>query len=186
MGRLNGLPSRYATTHLLTARTMSTTVDPPPLHGLRWGIKCSFTDYVRRTSDGQVWVGDGAFPLGTHEVFFKLDSAAASGAPHGEGEWQLLGDVRFTAHAGMLFVRLARPRLVIVSKTGKLIVTGPDDEPLTLVTAALEPIEVRQGTRLWHGSDVRLHEEGVEMFNSVYPSGELFEPMLVQLPAPET
>lgn len=47
------------------------------VHGLRWGLKKSFLDYVFRMPDGQGSVGEGAVPVGDGDLFFEHDAATA-------------------------------------------------------------------------------------------------------------
>jgi hypothetical protein len=164
---------------------MSAGEDSRPLHGLRWGIKRSFTDYVRRVPDGQVWVGEGAFPLDDHEMFFRLDPDVDPEAAARAGRWPLSGEVRFTAHGGLLFVRIARPVLVVDGATVELHVAdadGGDGPPLRLVTTPWEQVGARDGTALWLGGEARLHAEAVELFDDTYAEGESFDELVVQLP----
>lgn len=150
-----------------------------PVHGLRWGIKTSFIEYVRRMPDGQAAVGDGAVPLGTHEVFFTLDPDLAPTPT----TWAFRGDLRFTGHYGMLFVRIARPWLLLETSSATLTIETADGGRAELVTATLERVDVRSGTEIWAGTDVKLAEAGVALFNDVYEAGEPFEPLVVQVPA---
>ncbi len=159
--------------------------DQAAAFGLRWGIKRSFVDYVRRMPDGKGWVGDGALPVGTHEVLYGSDVAGRRTAADGAEErfWAFRGDVRFSGHAGMLAVRLAAPVLTLRDGAGDLTVAGFGDERLTLVTLRLTAQPAPEGTQLWHGEDVRLTEAGTELFNEVYAPGEPFEQMTLVLPA---
>ena len=149
-----------------------------PVHGMRWGIKTSFIEYVRRMPDGQVAVGDGAVPVGTHEVFFTLDPAV----PPTPEAWAFRGDLRVTGHYGMPFVRLARPRILLEGSSGTLTIEDAEGGRRPLVAVTLEQFDQLPGAAIWTGSDVRLAASGVPLFNDVYPAGEPFEPLTLTLP----
>ncbi|ONH31642.1 HtaA domain-containing protein [Pseudofrankia asymbiotica] len=157
------------------------------VHGLRWGLKRSFIDYVRRMPDGRGSVGDGAVPVGSGDLFYQHDAARSTdGSSGGPRVWAFRGDVRFSGHFGMLFVRVANPWLEIDGSTAVLSIEDPgarDDAPrVRLVTATLQHLGDRDGTELWGSDDVALTAEGVAIFNDVYAEGEPFEPLMVQLP----
>jgi hypothetical protein len=165
---------------------------PPELpFGLRWGIKNSFVDYVRGLRDGKGWTGDGATPTGSHEILFA-PKAAEWGPPGGiaERSWFFRGDVRFSGHAGMLFVQVTSPVLTMFESldgTAQLTVAtpptsdGPDRLPLVTLHLAREPAP--KGVEVWSGTNVRLTEAGAALFNGVYPAGEPFQPLTMRLPA---
>ena len=162
--------------------------DPPGLvHGLRWGIKGSFVDYVRRMPDGKGSVGNGAHPVGTGDLFYEYDDEASTFATDDRpAVWAFRGDVRFSGHFGMLFVRVAHPRLEVRGAAAVLTIEDPearDGAPrVPLVTATLQHVSTRDGTQVWGSDDVALTSEGVALFNNVYTEGEPFEPIVVQLP----
>ncbi|MFJ9387786.1 HtaA domain-containing protein [Nocardioides sp. NPDC101246] len=155
--------------------------------GLRWGIKASFVDYVRRMPDGKGSVGDGAVPVGTGDLFYSYDPAASSTGGDGHQVWAFRGDVRFSGHYGMLFVRIAHPRLEVDGSRAVLTIEDPEarqDAPrVPLVTARLQELPTEDGTIAWGADQVALTAEGVALFNDVYAEGEPFEPLVVQLPA---
>jgi hypothetical protein len=117
-------------------------------HGLRWGIKRSFIEYVRRMPDGRGRIGDGAIPVGSDEVFFSLDDGFAGddGKPaaveqiDGGTLFALRGDVLFSGHFGFLAVRTARPRLLLNGASSMLTVETDADPAsrIPLVTAELD------------------------------------------------
>ncbi|WP_052337035.1 HtaA domain-containing protein [Nocardioides alkalitolerans] len=177
---------------------MTETVPEPaaglPPHGLRWGIKTSFIDYVRRMPGGRGTVGEGATPVGSHEMLFALDAApppaeATAGAVRA---WAFRGDVRFTGHGGMLFVRVANPWVVLGADEAVLSIEDPYQTPdaprLPLVTMRLrsDPAAEADGLEAWFSTEVRLTPEGVELFNDVYQVGEAFEPVAIIAPLPTT
>jgi hypothetical protein len=164
--------------------------DPPPelRAGLRWGIKTSFVDYVRRMPDGKGWLGEGAVPVGPYEVLFPPLEVGSRTMDDGTVErfWAFRGDVRFSGHAGMLFVQVASPVLTEIDGAARLTVADPaapdGPEGLHLVTLRLAREPGPHGYELWRGTDVRLTEAGTALFNDVYPAGEPLEPLTVLLP----
>lgn len=155
--------------------------------GLRWGIKRSFIDYVRRMADGKGTVGNGAVPVGTGDLFYEYDEAASLRDPAAPSQvWAFRGDVRFSGHFGMLFVRIAHPRLEISGTEAVLTIEDPQDREgaprIPLVTARLQQLADEDGAAVWGAEDVTLTADGVPLFNEVYVEGEAFEPLIVQLP----
>jgi hypothetical protein len=130
-------------------------------------------------------------------MFFSYDAEASAGAPAGSGPdgvatsesarvLAFAGDVRFTGHFGMLFVRIARPWLEVEGDVVTVTVEDPHGAAgaprVPLVTARLERLPDQDGTALLLGHDVRLTESAVDVFNEVYPAGEAFEDFAVQVP----
>jgi hypothetical protein len=163
-----------------------------PVGGLRWGLKESFLRYVARMPDGRCSVSDGADVVGDREFRFEPDGkdvVPGSGAVlH-----RFRGDVRFSGHHGFLFVRIADPWLEVSGTSGVLSIPtvvdgvsadGPPAGRLPLVTFALAdtgdgaPVGVIRGVR------VQLTDEGSDLFNEVYPSGEPFEDLTFPLTSP--
>jgi hypothetical protein len=165
-------------------------VDVPEL-GLRWAVKRSFIDYVRRMSDGRASAADGATPVGTHDLLFAPRATAARELPGGAVErvWEFHGDVRFAGHFGMLFVRVAAPWITLLGEQAVLTVDDPYDregaERLALVTLTLQPQPAPDGFETWSGTSVRLTPDGVSLFNDVYAAGEPFEDLTLTVPATE-
>ncbi|BCB89801.1 HtaA domain-containing protein [Phytohabitans suffuscus] len=157
-----------------------------PVHGLRWGIKTSFIEYLRRMPGSRGSVGDGAVPVGSHEIFFAFDPTVRPPAGPDQLAWAFRGDVRFTGHYGMLFVRVASPWVVVSAGSAVLTIAPPrepEDAPrVPLVTATLEPAGRRAGTEAWVSTSVSLTGAGAALFNDVYPEGEPFEPLTLQVP----
>ncbi|HEY1134820.1 MAG TPA: HtaA domain-containing protein [Nocardioides sp.] len=162
-----------------------------PPHGLRWGIKASFIDYVRRMPGGKGSISDGAVPVGAAEVLYALDAAPPVATLDGATRaWAFVGDVRFAGHGGMMFVRLASPWIEVGPDGARLTIEDPHQTPgaprlpladLTLVRHP-SPEADADGVELWAADDVRLTAEGSSLFNDVYGAGEPFEPLTVVVP----
>lgn len=141
---------------------------------LRWSIRTSFLRYLTALPDARASVTDGARLTQTdpQEVLYAADPENSA-----QDVLAFQGDLRLSGHGGLLFVRLANPRIHLHAPRATLTVDDPLTEDgsgprLTLVTLAMTP----QGPD-WHGTDVRLSEDGAAVFNHVYPAGDLFDPL---------
>ncbi|WP_345568039.1 HtaA domain-containing protein [Streptomyces plumbiresistens] len=154
---------------------------------LRWAIKRSFVDYVFRMPDGGGWVTDGATATEDNELVYEWVRSEATA--DGGFLWAFRGDVRFSGHAGLLFVRVADPWLSVLGDQATLSVVDPISEDggrLDLVTVQLAPVETSGDGTTWAGDPVSLTAAGVGLFNDVYVEGELFAPLMVHLPPADT
>lgn len=151
--------------------------------GMLWGIKRSFLAYVRSVPDGQGSIHDGAVPLGGDTILFPVAEGESTGD---DRTFAFRGDVRFRAHGGMLFVRVAAPLITVAGDRAELSIEDPyaraDADRVPLVTLQLQPGPAPEGAQVWLGSEVRLTEAGAELFNDVYQPGEEFEQLSVILP----
>lgn len=160
-----------------------------PRHGLRWGIKASFLDYVRRMPGSRGTIGDGAEPVGAAEVLWSLGPRPpAATMPDATHAWAFVGDVRFSGHGGMMFVRLAAPAVEVGPAGARLTIAGERDDaprlPLADLTLARHetPETEADGVELWMARDVRLTAAGAGLFNDVYAAGEPLEPLTLVVP----
>lgn len=161
----------------------------PVAPGLRWAIKRSFVNYVFRMPDGGGWATDGASAVEGNVLVYELVGCEATDT--GGQRWAFRGDVRFSGHGGVLFVRIADPVLTIVGNNATLSVLDPYQENgngarIDLVTVELSLVETADGLMTWTGDPVRLTAAGVKVFNDVYAEGDLFEPLVVHLPPTAT
>lgn len=152
--------------------------DGAELPGLHWGIKASFLDYIARMPDARGTVSSGATPVRADEFVFEPAADRSDAA----GVFEFRGEVRFAAHFGMLYVRIADPVITLGEDVGELSVrypfgTGPATR-LRLVTFT-PPAAVTSARQRWSAHDVRLTAEGSEVFGNVYSAGERFEPLMV-------
>lgn len=162
-----------------------------PAYGLLWGLKKSFVDYIGRMPDGKGVVSGGAVSTATGEVRYPPEtSGRRPGADGGEDRfWLFAGEVRFSGHYGMLSVRIAAPRIVLIGGAASLDVAVPTaadaDARLTLVTLRLTPEPGDDGVEQWASTDVALTDAGVALFNDVYRPGEPFDDLRITLPIVE-
>lgn len=148
--------------------------------GLEWSIKLSFLRYIGG-SGGRASASQGA-SMSAPNVFSFTPAGLAD-----DGALLFRGDVRFSGHGGLLFVRIAHPRVLIGAGRARMLVDDPEvldgtGTPLVLVTFEAVPEGNDDAVMAWSGIDVRLGEEGVELFNSVYAPGEPFEDLRISVP----
>lgn len=151
-----------------------------PAPGLRWAVKRSFVDYVRRMPDGRAAVADGAKPVEDDQILFAPDPSVAS-PDDVDRFWAFTGQVWFDGHGGLLFVQVSAPWIAVRGDTAELSVADTlTGGRRSLVTLRLEPgPSPAEGVEVWNGTDVALAQPGVEVFNEVYPPGEPFEELTV-------
>lgn len=149
---------------------------------LRWPVRASFLEYVAGLHDGRASVSEGATLTADDP---QLVVYPADPEHTGESVLAFRGDLRLGGHSGLLFVRLAHPRIELADPSGGAAVLSVDD-PLTedgsgprlaLVTLLLTP----DGAG-WRGTEVRLGEAGVALFNHVYAAGDAFDDLEVVQP----
>ena len=157
--------------------------------GLRWAIKRSFIDYIRRMPDGTASIEAGALPVGDDdEVLFAPEATGQRLGPDGTTHrmWSFFGDVRFGGHFGMLSVRVAKPRIILAGGVGYLDIADPTranpEQRLHLLTLKLQELSAGPDTERWAGTDSQLTEAGSELFNEVYQPGEPFEDLTLTVP----
>ncbi|GAB3596051.1 HtaA domain-containing protein [Microbacterium tumbae] len=119
---------------------------------LVWGVKESLLSYVRRMPDGAITADDGA----------RIDGNAVSFP--GDG-LRFSGSVTLTGHGGMMHVVLSAPQLVREEETWSLSIEDPDAPEGRLRFATVGSFD---GAR---GSDVRLTEDGADLFFGPYTRG---------------
>lgn len=166
-------------------------MDEASLPGLHWGIKASFLEYVARMPDGRGTVSDGATPIDGNIMVFEMATAVEPPAPQtADRLLSFRGDVRFGGHMGMLFVRIADPWIAITAHQAEMTVLDPfqpdEDLRLPLVRFTLTPTRAAEDVEVLYAAEVRLTVEGTRLFNDVYPTGELFEPLRIVLPAADS
>lgn len=145
---------------------------------LRWPVRASFLRYVAGLPDGRASVSDGAGLTADDPqlVVYPADAGTTTS--------ELLafaGDLRLGGHGGLLFVRLAAPRIALGAEGERAVLTV--DDPLTedgsgprLELTTLTMSATHDG---WTGTDVRLTADGVGLFNHVYQAGCAFDDLVV-------
>lgn len=144
----------------------------------QWCIKNSFLQYIMR-SNGQCSVTDGATLHHGRTFSYKT-----SGAPRVPRRFEFEGDVRFLAHGGRLFVRVANPWVTFrYDDEAVLCIADPvgsnqDSKRVVMATSSTSIIEAEFSELTL--TDVVLTDEGSDLFGNVYPAGTLFEPISIR------
>lgn len=148
-----------------------------PVLGLTWPIKRSFILYVARMTEGQILGGRGLRMLDPSTFLFAPDQ------PSETGLLAFGGELRLSAHAGALYVRIAQPRVDLSGDRARLIIDAPEggSTPLCLVTFDASPIDAAEGLKSWSGTDVRLTVEAVPLFGGYYGEGESFDDLSITI-----
>ncbi|MCS3835669.1 hypothetical protein HNR03_000249 [Pseudomonas sp. JAI111] len=143
---------------------------------MKWTIKDRFIAYVARCADGRCSVTDGAQRLDSGEFHFASSAnAPATGLPDAL-ELHFQGDVRFAAHGGMMFVRVADPHVSTNKCRGVLSIIADPRADDTRVEIAKFDVSVSRvagaaGVTVL-GRNVRLTAKGALIFGGVYTEGE--------------
>ncbi len=135
---------------------------------LRWPIKSSFVEYVRR-SGGKVLLEGGAFVDDEEFAYPRgaTDSAWLVGdAPMGSASFS--GAVRLTGHGGMLDVSFRNPQLVFEGEDARLVMQGEGGELIDFASCEIGTPLVRDDVAEWLGVRVILTPEGSRVFNGMY------------------
>ncbi|MGN9757451.1 HtaA domain-containing protein [Streptomyces sp. SD31] len=160
------------------------TAGPTALPGLRWSVKVPFLRYIARSPEGRCSVTDGASVVDEHMFLFSPDDASAFDAGTVTGLLKFRGDVRFAAHYGLLFLRIADPWLSVTGGAGTLTIAAPpgqSPERIPLTTLHLRTADPTDHADSCLGTHVRLTAQGSELFNGVYPVDEPFDDLTLLL-----
>ncbi|WP_261166438.1 PaaX family transcriptional regulator C-terminal domain-containing protein [Microbacterium sp. Marseille-Q6965] len=113
--------------------------DAAVVPGLYWGIRESFVRYVLANPDGEMFGADGVETDGDGTFRFPLHAVA-----RGDDGWSIefAGEVVFTAHGGMLGVRIARPALDLRGDGGTLSVSRGEERVTIARVRAARPVAV--------------------------------------------
>ena len=143
---------------------------------LRWSIRASFFQYVAGLHDGRASVSDGASMTqdDPQVVVFPADLDHTT-----DSVLAFRGDLRMSGHGGLLFVRLANPRIEL-GEPATLTVDDPAIEDGSGPRLPLVTLTLTTDGSGWSGADVRLHQAGVALFNHVYPAGADFDPLTIR------
>ena len=152
---------------------------------LRWPIKSSFRNYVERIPDGAVAAHNGAAVL--DETFrFEVANDIVSADESGPDAVIASGEVRFGGYGGILVVPFRDPA-IRRSDSGhfELSIEYPwsasQPQPRLVIATVVwgrAQSPVGKNTR-WDSSDVSLTDEGAELFNNTYASGDQLDRLSV-------
>jgi hypothetical protein len=150
--------------------------------GLLWGIKTSFVSYLKGMPDMRSSISGGATVTSRGRFLFPLASSEDYDVSTNRGVLKFTGDLRFSAHFGMLFVAFIDPWVSIDDNGAQLSVADPDSYPDATVRLPMVDLAAPQShdhgpLRTWQGTNTTLRAEAVAFFNEVYAVGEEFDPL---------
>ncbi|MFC9841245.1 HtaA domain-containing protein [Rhodococcus sp. NPDC127530] len=154
--------------------------------GLVWRLKSSFLSYLARTPGAQTLVNGGAGTTSTGDFYFELADSSAFNRSTGLGTLKFRGQVRFSAHHGMLFVLIADPWVTFGADSTIMSIVEAEGYPDThrripLVTLCKVDAVVIGDTVSWTAAPTHLASGAVHVFNDVYPVGEPLGPMDIRM-----
>lgn len=147
--------------------------------GFAWSVKDSFLQYIRGMDDGDIGWRGGAAVTSTGQFYFPL--ARIEGAA-GSLDLAFRGEVRFTAHRGLLSVSIKNPLIRMRPDRSELIVELGDAEEL-IAQIDLPPRIIDSDVAMWLDARSRLAGGGPDMFGGTYPPGEQLAPLTIRIPA---
>lgn len=147
---------------------------------LRWAIKDSFIDYVRR-GGGTIELRDGALEFDGAFVFPRRadDARMEEGRPRGTAAFG--GSVQFQAHGGMLDVVIGAPRVIFGATRSRLVITDVDGDAIELATLELGEAVERENVIEWERVMPKLTSDGADTFFGVYPAYMELDPIRLRL-----
>jgi hypothetical protein len=154
--------------------------NPNPIGSLTWAVRDSLMRYVTVIAGGSCEI-DGPASIDDTGVFtFPLVRAAAS-----DDGWRLLfaGSLHFTAHHGLLDIRIIDPEIVVGATSGALFArTNVDSREPTAIVELGTATPAQDGDVLvWDAVHSKLLDSAVEMFGTVYPAGTDMAPLGIRI-----
>lgn len=153
---------------------------------LVWGIKASFIAYLNGMTDTKSSITRGATTTSRGRFLFPLASSDAYDATTNRGTLKFAGDVRFSAHFGMLAVGFIEPWITTDDHGTVLSVADIAHYPDT--TVRLPMVDLTDATwdddgrvRTWSRVPTTLRSEAVPFFNETYPAGEQFDTVDIRI-----
>jgi len=147
--------------------------------GLAWSVKDSFLQYIRGMSDGHIRWSGGAAVASTGQFYFPLDAVSRI---DGALELSFSGEVRFTAHRGLLSVTISDPLIRIVGGEGALSMRWGEKEEL-ISKLDFPPLIIDNDVAMWLDTAAHLTGSGPDLFGGTYPENEQLAPLTVRVPA---
>lgn len=157
--------------------------ETPAGHGLAWGVKASFRQYLESTGDAQWGFGAGAALTQHGELYFPLARVDvqrdADGTPT-SGTLSFDGKVSVSAHFGMLDIVIDAPSISFGREGAALSAQGR-----TLAKLSFSDPVVDGDVLMWHEVPSTLAMEAVALFGGSYGPGTAMDPLTVRMPLPE-
>lgn len=147
--------------------------------GFAWSVKDSFLQYIRGMHDGEISWRDDAAVTSAGQFYFPLATVTR------EADQTVLGfrgEVRFTAHRGLLSVSIKDPTVRLAPDRAHLSVRlGKNEQHIADVD--LPPRITDHDVAMWLDARAELAGDGPEMFGGTYPLGEQLAPLTIRIPA---
>lgn len=151
-----------------------------PIGSLTWAVRDSLMRYVTVIAGGSFDIDGPASIDGSGVFTFPLVRAESS-----DGGWRLMfsGSLHFTAHHGLLDIRIIDPEIVVRPASGTLYARTDADSPaLTAIVELGAAAPTDDGADLvWDAVPSQLLDSAVEMFGSVYPTGTPMAPLGIRI-----
>jgi hypothetical protein len=153
--------------------------------GLYWTVKKSFRAYVERLPDGAAVAAYGAVDCG--EIFrFPPEIVPVPTAGTDPPQRKFAGEVRFGGHHGMLLVPIKHPAIESVGTVLAVTIEYP-----WLAPSAMPRVEIARGEATpidetsdsWRVINLRLTEDGSDLFGGTYKPGEKLDDMEIVDPS---
>ncbi len=158
---------------------MSTT-NPNPVGSLTWAVRDSLMRYVTVIAGGSNDIDGPASVDGSGVFTFPLVGAVST-----EDGWRLLfaGSIHFTAHHGLLDIRIIDPEIVVRPANGTLLArTDVDSAELTAIVELGAATPTEDGDLLvWDAVPSKLLGSAVDMFGTAYPAGTPMAPLGIRI-----
>ncbi|MDN4596684.1 HtaA domain-containing protein [Leifsonia virtsii] len=146
--------------------------------GFAWSVKDSFLQYIRGMHDGDISWRDGAAVTDAGQFYFPLTQVRGV---DGTTELGFRGEVRFTAHRGLLSVSIKDPVIRITHDRAELAVRVGDAEE-HIAELDLPARIIDNDVAMWLDARSKLAGSGPEMFGGTYPDGEPLAPLTIRIP----
>ncbi|PKV85459.1 HtaA domain-containing protein [Streptomyces sp. TLI_146] len=155
---------------------------------LDWGFKDSFRRYV---GAGGITVADGAQQAAGNGVFTFVDGTGAYDTSTHASATAFKGSVRFSAHGGVLDIKLSDLKVTTTTTTGVITadVTTKDGgkdrttDDVPLADLDLSRVKPSQGAAMtFKDIPATLTEQGAAAFNGNYKKGEKLDPATLTFP----
>jgi hypothetical protein len=146
--------------------------------GFAWSVKDTFLQYIRGMPDGDITWSNGAAVTDAGQFYFPLASST-----HNSGVTTLCfgGQVRFTAHRGLLSVFISEPIVRVRSDAAQLSVRlGSKEQHIADID--LSPRIIDHDVAMWLDAKAHLAGDGAEMFGGTYSLGEPLAPLTIRVP----
>ncbi|WP_329398360.1 HtaA domain-containing protein [Streptomyces melanogenes] len=183
---------------VVCAATAATVLSVVPAHAaakvelkgatLDWGFKDSFRRYV---GAGGITVADGAEQAAGNGVFRFVDGTGTYDTSTHASATAFKGSVRFSAHGGVLDIKLSDLKVTTTTTTGVITadVTTKDGgkdktaDDVPLADLDLSQVKPSQGAAMtFKDIPATLTEQGAAAFNGNYKKGEKLDPATLTFP----